>query len=120
LNPPTQDGWLTLKTLWFSTPTYTGPFVIRVARLDGEGQVGLGAARIEAPLVVPPGPTLNGSDGYRTSPGSLWVKAPGCYGWQVDGLTFSETVVVQTVRHTCGTSVSDAPTVNRVLRAVAR
>jgi hypothetical protein len=21
------------------------------------------------------------------------VKAPGCYGWQVDGLTFSEVIV---------------------------
>jgi hypothetical protein len=100
LNRPTPDGWLTLKTLWFSVPTYTGPFVVRVARLDGQGQMGLGEPRIEGPLVVPPGPTLNGSDGYRTSPGSLWVKTPGCYGWQVDGLTFSETVVVQTVTPT--------------------
>lgn len=97
LNPPTPEGWMTLKTLWFSVPRYTGPFVVRVQRLDGQGQVALGEPGTEAPLVVPPGPTVNGSDGYRTSPGSLWVKAPGCYGWQVDGLTFSETVVVQTV-----------------------
>ncbi len=23
-----------------------------------------------------------------------WVTQAGCYGWQIDGLTFSETVVV--------------------------
>jgi hypothetical protein len=50
-----------------------------------------------APLVVPPGPTLNSGEGYREAPGGLWVKAPGCYAWQVDGLTFSETIVVHAV-----------------------
>ncbi len=91
--------WLAMKTLWFSVPAYQGPFVIRAKRLDGRGPVGLGESppRI-APLVVPPGPTLNGGDGYRTAPGGTWVRAPGCYAWQVDGLTFSEIIVVRLVR----------------------
>ena len=33
--------------------------------------------------------------GYRTQPGSTWVRSPGCYAWQVDGRGFSETIVVK-------------------------
>lgn len=97
LDGPSPEGWLTVKTLWFSTPAYEGPFVIRAQRLDGTGEVALGEPAITGPLVVPPGPTLNDIDGYRTAPGALWVKTPGCYGWQVDGLNFSEVVVVKAV-----------------------
>jgi hypothetical protein len=53
------------------------------------------------PLVVPAGPTINSFPtpgpgtyrGYRTVPGSTWVKSPGCYAWQVDGRGFSEVIV---------------------------
>lgn len=89
--------WLVVKTLWFSMPTYQGPFVIRAERLGRPGPIALGESPIIAPLVVPPGPTLNGGNGWRTAPGGTWVKSPGCYAWQVDGLTFSEIVVVRAV-----------------------
>ena len=69
------------------------------------------------PLVVPAGPTINTyytnwrrghvrdavtgrlvptltGYGYRTVPGSTWVRSPGCYAWQVDGRGFSEDIVV--------------------------
>ncbi len=52
-----------------------------------------------APLVVPPGPTLNSFFGYGTVPGGLFVKTPGCYAWQVDGLGFSEIIVAHAVLH---------------------
>ena len=42
---------------------------------------------------------MNGTGGWREAPGGLWVQAPGCYAWQVDGLTFSETIVVRAVLH---------------------
>ena len=90
-------GWLAFKTLWFSVPAYQGPFLIRAKRLDGSGPVAFGSSPSVVPLVVPPGPTLNSSRGWRTAPGGTWVKAPGCYGWQVDGLTFSEVIVVDAV-----------------------
>jgi hypothetical protein len=56
-----------------------------------------------APLVVPPGPTIdtvqlsNGRPGYRKVQSVLWVRSPGCYAWQVDGLTFSEIIVIRAV-----------------------
>jgi hypothetical protein len=46
---------------------------------------------------VPAGPTINTQDGYRTVPGSTWIKSPGCYGWQVDGRGFSDVIVVKVV-----------------------
>ena len=97
-------GWLAFKTLWFSLPSYQGPFVVRGERLDGPGQIAFGTVSpVVAPLVVPPGPTVNSDSGYRTAPEQTDVTAPGCYGWQIDGLTFSEVIVVSAVLHT-GTS----------------
>jgi hypothetical protein len=97
INPSSAPPWLALKTLWFSLPAYQGPFIIRAKRLGRPGQVALGEGPVVAPLVVPPGPTLNSGLGYRTVPGGLFVKSPGCYAWQVDGLGFSEIIVVRAV-----------------------
>ena len=98
-NPSNSPPWLALKTLWFSLPAYQGPFVIRARRLGRPGPVWLEGGRATAWLVMPPGPTLDsaGYSGYRTIPGGLLVKTPGCYAWQVDGLGFSEIMVVRAV-----------------------
>src|SRR5262249_7056716 len=56
-----------------------GPFVIRATRLGRPGPVALGEGPAMVPLVIPAGPTLNSFFGYRTVPGGLWVKSPGCY-----------------------------------------
>ena len=98
LLPQTQHPpWLAFKTLWFSVRAYQGPFLIRAKRLDGPGPVGLDEDPSTTALFVPAGPTLSGTDGYREEPGATWVRGPGCYGWQVDGLTFSEVIIVQAV-----------------------
>ena len=101
LDPADTPGWREFKTLWFSVPAYQGPFVIRAKRLDGPGPILLGGSgglpTTPAPIVVPPGPTLNGGGGWRTAPSGTWAKRPGCYAWQVDGLTFSEMIVVDAV-----------------------
>lgn len=97
ISPSSVPPWLGLKTLWFSVPAYQGPFIIRAKRLGQPGAVAMGEGPTVAPLVVPPGPTLNGTEDWREAPGGLWVRAPGCYGWQVDGLSFSEIVIVRAV-----------------------
>jgi hypothetical protein len=99
LGPSSSPPWIALKTLWFSVPAYQGPFIIRAERLGHPGPVAMGEAPTVAPLVVPPGPTVNGTGGWREAPGGLWVKAPGCYAWQVDGLKFSEIIIVHAVIH---------------------
>jgi hypothetical protein len=99
--------WHALETIWFAMPGYDGPFVVRAARLGKPGPIevqpgGNGLSPGSGPLVVPAGPTSNNYPppgpgtyhGYRTVPGSTWVKTPGCYAWQVDGRGFSEVIVV--------------------------
>jgi hypothetical protein len=97
IDPTSAPPWLGLKTLWFAVPAYQGPFIIRAERLGRPGPVAQGEEPLIAPLVVPPGPTLNGGQGWRTAPGGLWVKTPGCYAWQVDGLNFTEIIAVRAV-----------------------
>jgi hypothetical protein len=97
VSPTNTPPWLGVKTLWFSMPAYQGPFVIRAKRLDHPGPIAMGEGPTVAPVVVPPGPTLNGSSGWRQVPGGTWVKSPGCYAWQVDGLRFSEVIVVRAI-----------------------
>ena len=57
---------------------------------------GLAAKRLNG-VVVPPGPTLNSDAGWRTAPGGTWVGTPGCYAWQIDGLTFSHVIIFEAV-----------------------
>jgi hypothetical protein len=99
ISPSNSPPWLALKTLWFSLPAYQGPFVIRAKRLGRIGPVAVGEGPTVGPLVVPPGLTLNSGLGYRTAPGGLFVKTPGCYAWQVDGLRFSEIIVAKAMLH---------------------
>jgi hypothetical protein len=80
-----------------SLPSYRGPVVVRGTRLDRKGLLGFGATPRPGPLVAPPGASMDGYAGYRTWPDTAWVRHPGCYGWQVDGLGFSETIVVHAV-----------------------
>jgi hypothetical protein len=88
------DGWFGFKSLWFVAPSYDGPVLIRGARIDGSGRVGFGENPLIGHLVIPPGRTVNeADDGYRTAPGGTYVPGPGCYAWQVDGLTFSYVIV---------------------------
>jgi hypothetical protein len=89
-------GWLALKTHFFSVPAYQGPFLVRAKSLDRSGSITLGADPTQTgPLLVPAGPAANGLAGWREFPYSTFVKAPGCYAWQVDGLTFSKTITVR-------------------------
>src|SRR4029077_18926252 len=85
-------------TIWVSGPSYQGPWIVRGHQLDGPSPLILGnPPALTASLVVPPIPTINTTDGYRSVPTSFLVQQPGCYAVQVDGLTFSYDIVFQTV-----------------------
>jgi hypothetical protein len=89
-----QDGWYSAKTLWVIDPSYAGPVLIRGVQLDGKGAVGFGEGPFIGHLVIPPEPTVNMQrDGSRTAPGGTFVKGPGCYAFQVDGLDFSYNLI---------------------------
>lgn len=88
-------GWYALENVWLSGPGYQGPFIVRGQRLDRPGSVGFGGSSpAMAIFVEPPGPDANTNGPYRTPPGSIWTQRPGCYGFQIDGLSFSETIVI--------------------------
>jgi hypothetical protein len=103
-------GWYGIDTVWYSLPSYGGPWSVRAVRLNGTGRIDLGEEPAPLPatsrnvekqrfspvaLVIPPGDTVNTGAGYRTDPRTTWISAPGCYGFQVDGLGFSELIVFQ-------------------------
>jgi hypothetical protein len=89
-------GWLGIKTHFFSVPAYQGPFLVRAKRLDRPGPVRLGSAPTQAgPYVALAGRTYRDTGGWREAPDATFIKTPGCYGWQVDGLTFSEDIVAR-------------------------
>jgi hypothetical protein len=97
LGPSDTTRWWGFKTLWIGEPDYKGPFLIRAEQLDGQGPIALLDGAEKGVLVVPPVETVNGGHGYRLAPEGSYVRGPGCYGFQVDGTTFSETLVVKTV-----------------------
>ena len=89
-----SNDWYASKTLWFALPSYSGPVLVRAARIDGQGPVGFGEQPLIGQLIIPPGPTLNqGPDGYRQAPGGTFVQSRGCYAWQVDVLGASYLIV---------------------------
>jgi hypothetical protein len=90
---PDESGWYEIKTLWFARPSYHGGALIRGRQLNGASPIRFG----ESPSLTDPylsaGPTANGDKGFREWPGATWIRAPGCYAWQIDGLDFSEVIV---------------------------
>jgi hypothetical protein len=99
LGNPEQPGWHAVENVWLVDPHYQGPFSVRGARLDSQGTVSFGDnyENLTAAFVEPPPPDPNTHNGFRTPPGSLWVQNPGCYGFQIDGATFTETIVLNMV-----------------------
>jgi len=94
LGNPDTPGWHAAENVWLVAPGYQGPFTVRGARIDGRGTVGFGGAPTSAAFVEPPAPDPNSSRGWRFPPGTIWVTTPGCYGFQIDGTSFSEVVVI--------------------------
>ena len=52
---------------------------------------------VRGPIGGAPGADTQPQPRLAHSTRGTWVKAPGCYGWQVDGLTFSEVIDVDAV-----------------------
>jgi len=101
------SGYGGFKAFWEIQPAYTGPALIRGARLDGPGAPefngGLGQTSV-SPSGMEPRLTELRIDGRSVSPPSwpTWVTftrlaTAGCYAYQVDGTSFEEIIVFQAV-----------------------
>ena len=103
VRPDTQSGgpWQGQKLFWFVAPEYTGAVMIRGRRLDGpewlrfsEGKLPAAELHIGTDETVYWAGRPGGSRGW---PSSVRARAAGCYGVQVDGTTFTRTVVFRIV-----------------------
>ncbi len=107
--PPEPHGvfagslWSGQKVLWFVAPSYRGPVLIRGARLDGteilrfdNGKVP--PAELRIPVAARGGnPPAQKLVGQRYRPSYTRLRATGCYGYQIDGTSFSRVIVFNAV-----------------------
>jgi hypothetical protein len=95
----TQYGgpWFGGKVFWYVTPRYPGRVLLRGRRLDGPQKLGFNGARTpQFELRIAPHDSVEWSGrppGSRGVPSGVRVLAPGCYGVQMDGASFSRIVV---------------------------
>lgn len=102
----TGSDWGGQKTLRYADPAaYQGRALIRGVRIDGPGEVRFTnyierqdlatALQVDTSTVAPqPSSTWPSWIGYTR----IRLDSPGCYGFQVDGVNFTEIIVFQAVR----------------------
>lgn len=97
------SGWGGMKVLWVIDVHYTGPVLIRGRQVDGPHDVRFNGGLDQlynSDAQPPPLPALRllGPPPETNWPSQTRLQAPGCYAFQVDGLTFSEVIVFQAVQ----------------------
>ena len=89
--------WGGQKVFWFVLPRYRGPVLIRGRQLDGPHRVRFQSGDVPpAELRVAPGQSASWSgqpNGSRGVPSYTRLRAAGCYGYQIDGTSFSRVIV---------------------------
>jgi len=92
---PRSDGRWAYAARWLALPRFAGRVLIRSRRLDRPASVGF-AKRAHGRRAAELKLSFGRSRGWQTRGRAyLVVPSPGCYGFQVDGLDFSNTVVFQ-------------------------
>ena len=97
-----DDGTLRAKVAWISRPEYTGPALIRGVRIDAAPEdvrfaPGGGQTTSQLHFEYDTRVRAAGSDeGWRFLPSTVVIGAPGCYGFQIDGLDWTVTIVMDT------------------------
>jgi len=96
------SGWGAQKLLWVIDAHSPGPLLIRGHQVDGPHEVRFNGgldqlSNIDA--LSPPLPALRllGPPPETNWPSQTRLQAPGCYAYQVDGLTWSSVIVFQAV-----------------------
>jgi hypothetical protein len=108
-----NSDWSGQKVLWFVSPAYRGPVLIRGHRLDGSSVVRFDDGKVPASeLRVATGTTHAGNPGVRDvgqryRPSYTRVRAPGCYAYQIDGTALSRVVVFRVLRELRTTPVPE-------------
>jgi hypothetical protein len=89
--------WFGEKVFWYVQPSYRGPVLIRGRRLDGPQLVRFNGKRLPpSELHIESAETVSWQGqprGSRGVPSGVRIIAPGCYGFQIDGTSFSRIVI---------------------------
>jgi hypothetical protein len=88
-----EGGWYYLKVLWLISPRYRGPLLIRGRQLDGRNELRFDTGPSPPREIRIAGGRGELSHGWKDRPSYTRFRAPGCYGYQLDGLTFSRIIV---------------------------
>jgi hypothetical protein len=98
--------WSGAKVLWFVSPRYRGPVLIRGQQLDRPDVVRFDKGKVpSSELRIPAGSSIVGNPGVpdvgqRYRPSTTRLRSSGCYAYQVDGTSFSYAVVFRAERST--------------------
>ncbi len=97
-----RQGFRSAKLPWEVKIRYRGPLLIRARRLDGPAEI-----RFWQPPLAPSSETQlawrsivwpkNHWHGYQFLASAIWTTHPGCFGFQIDGTSFSEKLVVRVI-----------------------
>jgi hypothetical protein len=96
-NPPHNFGsadWGGAKVLWaVDTPQYPDVVLVRGRQLDGPNEVRFDNGAVPpTELRITPFPEST-PEGWTGQPSYTRIRASGCYGYQIDGTTFSLVVI---------------------------
>jgi hypothetical protein len=83
--------------LWVVDPSFHGAVLIRGGRLDGTESLRFGRGREPAPQLRLPLEQSNMTGGWDNYPSYTRLRAAGCYGYQIDGTSFSKVIVFRAV-----------------------
>jgi hypothetical protein len=88
-----------VKGPWLSEPEYPGPILIRGHQLDGAGVIKFDYDQGSfSPEMLHGDSSSRGTDaGWSFWPSAIWVPGPGCYALQIDGLPFTDVIVLRAV-----------------------
>jgi hypothetical protein len=90
--------WSGQKVLWIVRPSYAGPVLIRGHRIDGPQGLGFGEGHVPSDeLRLTASQASDSGWSGRMWPSYTRLRAPGCYGWQIDGTNFSTVIVFRAV-----------------------
>jgi hypothetical protein len=97
-----EGGWIYVKVLWISDLSrYNGPLLVRGGRIDSPGELRFGSGpNPSTELHLDPSQGTNSAPGWQDWPTYTRLRAPGCYAYQVDGLTFTQVIPFQAVYST--------------------
>jgi hypothetical protein len=93
------SAWSGQKILWFVLPSYRGPVLVRGRRLDGPGVLRFQNGKVPPAELRITRTTYAGYPsgvqfyGQRYLPSYTRLRTAGCYGYQIDGTSFSRVIV---------------------------